>query len=66
MSSGKRIRNAREGVERTKLYPLGDAVKLLDKDVAKRRKELLGTIEWSADEVPKQKHQQFVRAGGRT
>jgi large subunit ribosomal protein L1 len=29
MSSGKRIRNAREGVERTKLYPLGDAVKLV-------------------------------------
>ena len=29
MSTGKRIRNAREGVERTKLYPLGEAVKLV-------------------------------------
>ena len=29
MSSGKRIRNAREGIERTRLYPLGDAVKLV-------------------------------------
>jgi large subunit ribosomal protein L1 len=29
MSSGKRIRNAREGVERTKLYPLGEAIKLV-------------------------------------
>jgi large subunit ribosomal protein L1 len=29
MSSGKRIANAREGVERTKLYPLGNAVKLV-------------------------------------
>ena len=29
MSSGKRIRNAREGIERTKLYPLDEAVKLV-------------------------------------
>jgi large subunit ribosomal protein L1 len=26
---GKRIRSAREGIDRTKLYPLGDAVKML-------------------------------------
>ena len=31
MSTGKRIKNAREGIERTKLYPLGDAVKLVKK-----------------------------------
>jgi len=29
MSSGKRIKNAREGIERTRLYPLGEAVKLV-------------------------------------
>ena len=29
MSTGKRIRNAREGIERTKLYPVSDAVKLV-------------------------------------
>jgi large subunit ribosomal protein L1 len=29
MSSGKRIANAREGIERTRLYPLGEAVKLV-------------------------------------
>jgi large subunit ribosomal protein L1 len=29
MSSGKRIRNAREGVERTKLYAVGEAVKMV-------------------------------------
>jgi large subunit ribosomal protein L1 len=29
MSTGKRINNAREGIERTKLYPLGDAVRLV-------------------------------------
>ena len=28
-NSGKRIRNARKGVERTKLYPLDEAVKLV-------------------------------------
>src|ERR1700688_866215 len=29
MSNGKRIKNAREGIERTRLYPLGEAVKLV-------------------------------------
>ena len=29
MSSGKRIANAREGIERTRLYPLGEAIKLV-------------------------------------
>jgi large subunit ribosomal protein L1 len=36
MSTGKRIRNAREGIERTKLYSLGDAVKLV-KELAKAK-----------------------------
>jgi large subunit ribosomal protein L1 len=34
--SGKRVRAAREGIERMKLYPLGDAVKLV-KDRAKAK-----------------------------
>ncbi|MBX5484029.1 MAG: deoxyhypusine synthase family protein [Myxococcaceae bacterium] len=45
---------------------LDDAVKFLDRDVARRRTALMKTIEWSPEEVPKEHHQQFVRAGGRT
>lgn len=45
---------------------LPDAVALLDKDVKKRRKKLMETIDWSADEAPpREEHEQFVRAGGR-
>lgn len=40
---------------------LGEAVAFLDRDVAKRRKALLGTIEWDPVELPKDKHEAHVR-----
>ena len=41
--SGKRIRSAREGVDRVKTYPLGDAVKLV-KERAKAKFDETGEV----------------------
>jgi deoxyhypusine synthase len=40
---------------------LEEAVAYLDRDVAKRRKELMKTLDWNQAEVPKQAHNVFVR-----
>jgi deoxyhypusine synthase len=43
------------------------ALAYLDADVKKRHKQLMKTIDWSPDEVPsREKHEIFVRAGGRS
>lgn len=41
---------------------MNDAVAFLDKDVAKRRKELMKTLDWKVDDVPTPEgHEAFVR-----
>ena len=41
---------------------LPDAVSFLDKDVAKRRKDLMKTLEWDLKELPDPaEHEVFVR-----
>jgi deoxyhypusine synthase len=45
---------------------MADALGYLDAAVKKRREHLMKTIEWSPEEVPRAKHEVFVRAGGRS
>ena len=46
---------------------MDDALAYLDAEVKKRHKQLMKTIDWSAEEVaPREKHDIFVRAGGRS
>ncbi|MGA9523664.1 MAG: deoxyhypusine synthase family protein [Myxococcaceae bacterium] len=45
---------------------MDEAIALLDAAVKKREKHLRKTIDWSPDEVVREEHTQFVRAGGRT
>ena len=40
---------------------MDEAVKFLDKDVAKNRKKLMNTIEWNVGELPEEEHKVFVR-----
>ncbi|HZA13049.1 MAG TPA: deoxyhypusine synthase family protein, partial [Myxococcaceae bacterium] len=43
-----------------------DALDLLDGEVRKRHRQLMKTVEWSPQEAPRERHQAFVRAGGRS
>jgi deoxyhypusine synthase len=43
-----------------------DALDLLDAEVKKRHRQLMKTVEWSPQEAPRERHQAFVRAGGRS
>jgi len=45
---------------------MDQALAFLDADVKKRHKKLMKTIDWSPEEVPREKHEIFVRAGGRS
>jgi deoxyhypusine synthase len=42
------------------------AIAYLDAGVKKRHKQLMKTIDWSPDEAPREKHEMYVRAGGRS
>ncbi|HZA52017.1 MAG TPA: deoxyhypusine synthase family protein, partial [Myxococcaceae bacterium] len=43
-----------------------EALDLLDAEVKKRHRRLMKTVEWSPGETPREKHEAFVRAGGRS
>jgi deoxyhypusine synthase len=45
---------------------LDEAIDFLDRDVEKRRKSLMKTLDWAPDEVPVEKHKSYVRGDGGT